>query len=87
MATRGFLKVRTSFEANPADGSNVKTSSSSNLPGGLLQIKKGEDLVGLISREGFHDDSSGKRGGILACLHTLTPLVHHMIHKLCNSLI
>ena len=76
-----------SFGVNPADGSNAKTSSSSNLPGGLLQIKKGEDLVGLINREGFHNDSSGKRGGILACLHTLTPLVHHMIHMLCNNLI
>ena len=76
-----------SFGMNPANGSNAKTSSSSNLPSGLLQIKQGEDLVSLINREDFHDDSSGKRGGILACLHTLTPLVHHIIHILCNSLI
>ena len=46
---------------NSADGRVVDTSREGYLMSGLARIQESNDLVGLISKERFHDDGSERR--------------------------
>ena len=75
VTTRWLGKVWVKFWANSANGRVVDTSRKGYLTSGLAQIQKNNDLIGLISRERFHDDGSGRRV-VLWCICIMLNLIY-----------
>ena len=74
----GRAALNSGLEIGMGVGRVTESSESRDLMSCLTQFQESNNLIDLISGEGFHGERSGKSDDVWLCLHHVELFIHHM---------